>query len=178
MAKNVPPLHAAAQAGKTKDLAQLLDAGADVNDSEEAGASALHYAAGKGQLAAVELLLERGAKVDVKSSSGGTALHYAASSKSAKARAVVERLIAAGADVNAVGKHGNTPLFNARTADIAQVLADAGAKLRHKNTDGHTAAQFAAIVGQPAREKFFKTLKARKTSKPKAQKKTKTKSKR
>lgn len=42
----------------------------------------------------------------------------------------VRRLIAAGADVNAQGERGFTPLFYARTVEMAQLLINSGADPR------------------------------------------------
>ena len=52
----------------------LLDAGADVNQVNEAGDSAMHAAAGAGMLQLIQLLAERGARLDVENKAGQTPL--------------------------------------------------------------------------------------------------------
>jgi ankyrin repeat protein len=58
-----PPLHAAALRNDADAVEKLLDAGADANALNVAGASALHYSTGSERI--VKALLARGAKVDV-----------------------------------------------------------------------------------------------------------------
>lgn len=55
-------------------LALLLDAGADVNQTNTAGDTALHGAAGAGMTKVIQLLADRGAKLDVKNKAGLTPL--------------------------------------------------------------------------------------------------------
>jgi ankyrin repeat protein len=52
----------------------LLDAGADVNQANDAGDTALHAAAGAGMTSVIQLLADRGAKLDVKNKQGQTPL--------------------------------------------------------------------------------------------------------
>jgi ankyrin repeat protein len=52
----------------------LLDAGADVNQSNETGDTALHAAASAGMTSVIHLLAERGAKLDAENKSGQTPL--------------------------------------------------------------------------------------------------------
>ena len=58
-------------------LAELIDAGADVNTADEDGQTALMAAAERGHVAKVRLLLAHGAKADAKDKVGRTALRYA-----------------------------------------------------------------------------------------------------
>jgi ankyrin repeat protein len=52
----------------------LLDAGADVNQSNDAGNTALHAAAAAGMATVIQLLADRGASVDAKNKAGQTPL--------------------------------------------------------------------------------------------------------
>ena len=52
----------------------LLDAGADVNQSNEAGDTALHAAASAGMIRVIQLLADRGAKLDAANKAGQTPL--------------------------------------------------------------------------------------------------------
>jgi len=58
-------------------LQELIEAGADVNASDEDGETALMAAAEKGHLSKVKLLIEKGANVGAKDKTGKTALQYA-----------------------------------------------------------------------------------------------------
>ena len=52
----------------------LLDAGADVNQANEAGNTAMHAAASSGLLSLIQLLADRGADINVKNKAGQTPL--------------------------------------------------------------------------------------------------------
>lgn len=56
----------------------LLDAGADKDEKDEEGRTALHFACGYGEIKCAELLLKRGANADLTDANKNTALHYAA----------------------------------------------------------------------------------------------------
>ena len=56
----------------------------------------------------------------------------------------IQRLIAAGADVNATDNSGMTALMFAAKEDTAKVLLEAGADVNAKDNDGKTALMFAA----------------------------------
>jgi ankyrin repeat protein len=59
----------------------------------------------------------------------------------------VEFLLAHGADVNAKNYKGQTPLFNARSLDIAELLLVHGADVNSTNNDGETPLQAALDQG-------------------------------
>ena len=65
-------------AGDDAALLQLLKAGADKDEADEEGRTALHFAAGYGEIKCAEALLEAGAAVDAADNNSNTALHYAA----------------------------------------------------------------------------------------------------
>ena len=64
--------------GDDAALLQLLKAGADKDEADEEGRTALHFAAGYGEIKCAEALLEAGAAVDAADNNSNTALHYAA----------------------------------------------------------------------------------------------------
>ena len=67
--------------------------------------------------------------------------------------AEVNRLIAAGADVNAIGKYGQPALMSAALnghAEIVKLLLSAGANPNWARNDGHTALMDAAFLGDAA----------------------------
>lgn len=73
----VRPLHSAAAGRSSAILEQLLDAGADPDQRQDQGWTALHSAAQHGDLAMTRLLLQHGADLNVKSDGGQTALELA-----------------------------------------------------------------------------------------------------
>jgi ankyrin repeat protein len=113
-----------------------------------AGITPLHEAAANGGPELVELLIAHGAEVNAGTESGKTPLHYAASYRHAhgpelsrgrypryrdrwQQSAVVELLIAKGAEVNAKDTDGATPLRYALQSDqraVAKILIAAGAE--------------------------------------------------
>lgn len=107
----------------------LLERGAS---AKPMGGGLLADAAVKGNIALVRDLLRHGAQVnsDARSYGPATALHAAAGAGQLQ---IVRLLIAAGANVNAPGDEGTTPLFNAASVSsyqgvqIARLLLDAGA---------------------------------------------------
>ncbi len=122
----------------------LLSAGADVNQMPDHGNTPLMSAAFKHNNNTVKLLLEHHAAVNAKTNTKQeTALHKAVFFDDRPgAIETIKILIAAGADVNARDKNGDTPLIEvARTGNIQtlQILIDAGAHVNQMNNNGHTA---------------------------------------
>lgn len=74
---NDTPLVWAAEMGSTECVRLLLDAGANPNEFEYDGWSALHWAARNGHAEVAELLLESGAKIDQRDSKGNTPWDWA-----------------------------------------------------------------------------------------------------
>ena len=132
------PLMWAAFQGDEAMLKLLLKRGAKVNDFVETG-GALGQAAWGGHAGVARLLLDAGAQVDQRDLIANfTPLHWAADSERSSS-AVVELLLARGADVNAEGGQpvdnylgvAQTPLMLARKrgdSPIVQALLKAGAK--------------------------------------------------
>ena len=127
------PLCQAARNGDVEQIKSLLADGADVNDKNEYGVTALMYAAGKGgNNAAVQALLDAGADVNARdgnSSNGATALMRASGKGDIS---IIKQLLDAGADVNITAGERNvmTALkFAAESGkeDAVQVLLQAGA---------------------------------------------------
>jgi ankyrin repeat protein len=123
------PLMYAALYSNAATLRRFLEAGADPNVPNDAGATALMWAAG--DLEKTRLLLDRGAKVNARSDAGRTALLIAAGRMNNAA--VVKALLDGGADP-AVESPGlffpMTPLAEAAStadANLVQTLIDRGA---------------------------------------------------
>jgi len=138
----------AAAGGDLDQLQKLLSSGVpvDLSDAElfilgpAWDTTALMYAAAKGRLEVVRLLLKSGADVSVQSKNhkvdgggGSQAIHFAAAGP---IPAVIEELLNAGADPNAQGNWGRTPLtFAARAGklDNVRLLLKRGADVKFKS---------------------------------------------
>jgi ankyrin repeat protein len=123
-----PALHWASENGLVDIAALLIQQGADPNDTDHFGNTALHLALRYPEM--VRLLLESGSKVNAKNAMGNTPLHLAVSD-----RRTVELLLAAGAAVNTRNGLDKTPLHYAMrqgtspySLSIVEILIQAGAR--------------------------------------------------
>ena len=113
-------------------MAALLAAGADVNALSATGATPLHQAASVEGVETVPMLLEAGAGIRARDSEGNTPLLMAAYG-GFRNPAVLETLVAAGAEVNERNKRGATVLEHTlrspsdRHADVVRRLLELGA---------------------------------------------------
>jgi ankyrin repeat protein len=162
-------LLAAAYAGKVETFRLLLDAGADISTQDPAGDTVLMEAARSGSPEMVREVLKRKADVNAATApdpprctpemkkedrcpefdehAGRTALMEAVSAydydvprEGVNRTEVVRLLLAAGADVNARDKAGNTALvLCTQQAESARLLLEAGADPNARNNEGKTA---------------------------------------
>lgn len=93
-----PTLWSAARDNDVRELARLLDAGAELEARDARGYSALMLAAYSGQLEATQYLLARGADPNTSDAAGNSALMGAAFKGDV---AIARALLAAGADLAA-----------------------------------------------------------------------------
>eukprot|EP00658_Telonema_sp_P-2_P044505 TRINITY_DN3240_c0_g1_i10.p1 TRINITY_DN3240_c0_g1~~TRINITY_DN3240_c0_g1_i10.p1 ORF type:complete len:573 (+),score=101.93 TRINITY_DN3240_c0_g1_i10:235-1953(+) len=110
------PLQIAACKGFKATVGKLLERGADVNETNEGGESALGFGVLIGDTEMVRLLLDKGADVAVPNLIGRTVVHHAATRPGvAGSTEVMEQLLKAGADAGSVDLLGWTPLHAAMT---------------------------------------------------------------
>ena len=116
------------------------------------GFTALHYAAFFSRdVACARALLDAGADPNAVARNG-TDLRPINSAAASDARAVVELLLARGADVHAAQQGGYTALHSAAAngdAELVRALLAAGARADERATDGRSPADFARERGHP-----------------------------
>ncbi len=118
--QGLTPLAVAAENGKSKAAAALIENGADVNQPiGKGGYTPLMLASMSGSMETVDLLIKRGAQVNAKNPGGVTALMIVAANNQSK---IGTRLIDAGADLNARSEDGRTALTIAQSNNSEAVL--------------------------------------------------------
>ncbi len=126
------PLHQAAIGGHLEIVSMLLDRKAEIDLADNQGSTPLHAACMRFQPAVARLLIERGARINVRDQWGHTALVNAVGTVYGQDLDLIKLLIAKGADVNAAGGRGETPLDGAAgrgNLTIARLLIESGADL-------------------------------------------------
>ena len=164
---NEEPLHCIA-AGRSQSMAVaslLLENGATVNCQGASGDTALHIAAAASDLKLVWLLMGADWDPATRNRHGATCLHLAGNARTtayfaARARDIDARddegrtalmlaaahgdqekakaMLGHGASAKHADLNGDTALHAARTAEVAQVLLDAGAEINASALDGAT----------------------------------------
>ena len=129
----------AAEKGIIGDVKALIEAGANLNQPLNSGATPLFFAAQNGHLEVVEALIKAGANFNEAKKDGATPLFVAAQNGHLE---VVKALIEAGANFNQPLNSGATPLFVAAkngNTKIVKALIKAGVELdKPLNDDGIT----------------------------------------
>ena len=138
--------------GDRNAVASLLKKGANVNEAQGDGSTAMHWAAFNDDLETAKLLIRAGAKVNVTTREGGiTPLFMACTNGNA---AMIEALLQAGAGANSKKTNGTTALMLAATSGSAgavKMLLDHGAVVNAKESvHGQTALMFAASLNRDA----------------------------
>ena len=122
-----------------KEIKELIDMGADVNQKNETGKTALMMASIKGYKEVVEFLIQKEADVNQKDDYGWTALMWT----SRKGRnEIVKLLIQKGADVNQKDYYGWTALMEASKRghkEVVELLIQKGADVNQKDNNGQNA---------------------------------------
>ena len=133
-------------------LRELLPEGADVNQADEHGRTALWHAAHRGELAVTMCLVdERGASTTIGDSGGRSPLHAAAGYDGADGRLeVVQWLAGHGGSVTQPDNDGRTPLSVAAWKghnEVVQWLAGHGGSVTQPDNHGRTPLFVAAQEG-------------------------------
>ena len=115
--------------GEKKDVKELIDMGADVNQKDKDGWTALMCASYRGCKEVVELLIEKGADVNAKTNGGKTALMEASAYGD---KEIIELLIQNGADVNQKNNNGQNAMMLADNEEIKKVIIEAVKKRNEK----------------------------------------------
>jgi len=150
-----------------KALKKLLDDGADVNQEDACGKTALMIAARHGELEIAELLLQRGALVDKTTKEMGFSTLMWACGHTWKHRNIARWCLERGADVNGTDHNGWTPLMKAVLAgnpDLVKLFVEHGADKTATVVDGlvdkpHTALDLVQYIAPENRESITKLLK-------------------
>src|SRR6185503_7483129 len=153
------PVLAAAKHGTTQELRSSLAAGANPNEADADGTSALHWAVHRSALESVSALLAAGAAVDAENRYGVRPAYLAAEGETllmTAARtgdvATIDALLAAGADVDALESRGGQTALMAAAAEnngaALTALLEAGAERDVREATGElTALGFAVRAG-------------------------------
>ncbi|KAG7389754.1 hypothetical protein PHYPSEUDO_009674 [Phytophthora pseudosyringae] len=150
------PLHEAAFRGDpgilqlvlNKVLERPSEEGVDlINLQNQFGNTPLHNAARTGSQGCVSHLLKAGAKYSIKNVNGSIPLHHACYSEKPNVE-VVQLLVEAGSDVNALDEQGYSPLLVAakkNQTEAIDFLRKHGADTTLKNSFGENALHFAEL---------------------------------
>jgi len=140
----ISPIHLSCFYGKLDDVKSYLGQGNDIEAQDIEGLSLLQCAVLGSQMEIVDYLIAQGCNVNSKASNGASALHYAANGNG-RGKEMVQRLIAAGAHVEAKDNDDCTPFFYAYDLEAAQVLLKHGADINsQRKSDGATALHVSA----------------------------------
>ena len=139
-----------ARSGNHTEALAALERGADVNEAESNGTTALHYAVHHGKLELVKELIDAGANVNAMNNYGSSPMSEAALLGNAD---IIAALLDAGADPESPNGDGQTALMivaRSSNVDAARLLLDAGADVNAKeNWRGQNAVIWAAAQSQP-----------------------------
>src|SRR5215510_3148190 len=144
------------QAGDRKAALEMIAAGANVNQAQPDGTTALQWATYRVDRELVDRLLKKGAKANVVNHYGASPLHEAVRVANPE---LTGMLLEAGADANAANEDGMTALMlAARTGNVAvaELLVKAGADVnRREQYKGQSAVMWAAGENHPEMVAFL-----------------------
>jgi len=140
------PIHDAAKKGDVPAITAALEAGADVDESDDWGATPLWYAARRGHEDAAKLFIARGADVNLTTKSSGPPLLGAIERKSG---VLVKLLLASGADPNAALKTNSALYLAAKSGclECVTALVDLGSDVNALNGAREPPIHAAKLIG-------------------------------
>jgi len=158
-------IHNAARNGHETALQLLLDMGADINERNPIGQTALLLAVFYNHLSCVKILIERGADAMVLTDYGSSALHYAALglSNSEMMKFLLD-VVETRKLIDMKDSDGNTALHDCSYSnhqspivqlENAKMLVQAGASLTIKNRHGRTPYEYARVLGRKELAKYL-----------------------
>ena len=144
-----------AAGGNAQSVRALIELGAELDQADTTGCTALHWAANEGYNDIIRIILDAGAKAGIKTAAlinrrdkkGFTALMHAAGQGHVH---TLEMLVRHGADINQANDFGHTALITAASegkVECVQALISFGARLDQAQNDGKTALFSAASMG-------------------------------
>lgn len=138
----------AAEHGDSVEIIRLLDAGADINTTDERGRTAAMIAVHSNQLDIFKLLVEQGADIDIRDNRSDNPLLYAGAEGLLP---FVRASIAAGADTTLTNRFGGTALIPAADRGhveiVEELLTTSDVNIDHINNLGWTALLEAVLLG-------------------------------
>ena len=146
-------MSAAAEGRRCRSCNSCSITAPNINAKRGDDTTALIWAASNGKAEMVSFLVSKGAEIEAKDRLGATALIEAAlnptqEDANGQTLAAVEKLLAAGANVHATARDGETALMTAATKGedgIVEKLLDAGAEVNAVDVDGQSALMHTAI---------------------------------
>ncbi|AFZ81299.1 ankyrin repeat domain-containing protein [Theileria equi strain WA] len=145
------PIIQAAKLGKENILQMLIEKGADVNNHDSYGITALHASSEEGHLACMEILISNKADLNKQDNGGRDPLHLACMENREEA---VKLLISKGANPNVREKiNGETPLMSCirtRNEDLAILIINESCLLDYNICDntGRNSLLYSLFFGQ------------------------------
>ena len=139
-------LHCAAWGGKKKNVKELIYLGAEINEKNDNGETAVHYAAEYGNLEVIKELAKNGGNIRAKNNEGEEPIHYAAEEGE---EAILDWLIESGVDKNARTETNETPLIYAaknKRMGAIKILVSAGADANIPDMYGRRAEDYYPMV--------------------------------
>jgi len=136
----------AVQKNRQEEILTRLRLGDNVNTVYTMGRTALHCAAANTNLEAVSTLIMYKPDVKACDTIGYSALHMACSRAGTASPQIIEKLLAAGAEINCVNKFSRTALHEcviSNNVEGARKVLDAGANKDVVDSDGRTARELA-----------------------------------
>ncbi|PSN29663.1 hypothetical protein C0J52_28092 [Blattella germanica] len=129
------PLLKAIELGNEEIAINLLKHGSNPNPKNEYGNTPIHYAAEKHMVKVVECLLELECDIDCTNTEGETPLMEAIKWRNEE---IAINLLKYGANPNAIGKYGNTPMHYANLMKVVECLLEFECDIDCTNTEGET----------------------------------------